>query len=192
MPDSTVPERSAPRSPAVAASSSANAGRSPGGNKQALFDAAVEVMRRQAEDRAAEREAQAARRREESRVSPIIAAGLTIILAVGVYVGVEQPAWLFPTPPVAESTEVQEASLRISMATTAQRLERFRAAQGRLPRSLGEAGSSPSGIQYEQREGDGYVLRGVNGPARVVLNSGDSLALFVGNSFQVLAQRTRR
>ena len=187
-------ERTAPRSNSIPAPGSPSASPSvgPTGNKQALFDAAVEVMRKQAAERSAEREAEAARRREQSRVSPIIAAGLTIILAVGVYLAVEQPSWLFPTPPVAESKELQEASLRIGMATTAQRIERFRVAQGRLPRSLNEAGSSPNGIVYEQREGDRYVLKGANGPVRVVLNSGDSLALFVGNSFQVLAQRTRR
>lgn len=181
---STPPAGTAPSPASPSAGSQAN--------KQALFDAAVEVMRKQAEERSAEQAAEAARRREQSRVSPIIAAGLTIILAVGVYLAVEQPSWLFPTPPVAESREVQEASLRIGMATTAQRVERFRMAQGRLPRSLSEAGSSPNGIFYEQREGDRYVLKGVNGPVRVVLNAGDSLALFVGNSFQVLAQRARR
>jgi hypothetical protein len=190
MPDPTLPERAASRP--VAATSPAGAAAGSQGHKQALFDAAVEVMRRQAEQRAAERDAEAQRRREQSRVSPIIAAGLTIILAVGIYVAIEQPTWLFPTPPVPESTEVQEASLRIGMATTAQRIERFRMAQGRLPRSLSEAGSSPNGIQYEQREGDRYVLRGSNGSVHVVLNSGDSLALFVGNSFKVLAQRTRQ
>lgn len=187
-------ERTAPRSTSIPAPASPSASPSvgPSGNKQALFDAAVEVMRKQAAERSAEQEAEAARRREQSRVSPIIAAGLTIILAVGVYLAVEQPSWLFPTPPVAESQELQEASLRIGMATTAQRIERFRVGQGRLPRSLNEAGSSPNGIVYEQREGDRYVLKGANGPVRVVLNSGDSLALFVGNSFKVLAERTRR
>jgi hypothetical protein len=177
-------ERTAPRSTAP----------EPAGppNKQALFDAAVDVMRRQADERSAEREAEEARQREHTRVSPIIAAGLTIILAVGVYLAVEQPSWIFPTPPPVESPDVQEASLRIGMATTAQRIERFRLAQGRLPRNLSEAGSSPSSISYEQHEGDRYILRGANGPVHLALNSGDSLGQFVGNSFQVLAQRAHR
>jgi hypothetical protein len=149
-------------------------------------------MRKQAQERTAEREAEEARRREQSRVSPIIAGGLTILLAVGVYLAVEQPSWLFPPPARVESQEQQEASLRIGMATTAQRVERFRMAQGRLPRTLAEAGSSGNGISYEQREGDRYVIRGANGAVHLVLNSSDSLALFVGNSFQVLAQRTHR
>lgn len=189
MMESTAPQSTpnpAPASPPPSPSASG------GTNRQALFEAAVAVVRKQVEDQTAEREAEEARRREQSRVSPIIAGGLTILLALGVYVAVEQPAWLFPAPARVESSEVQEASLRIGMATTAQRIERFRIAQGRLPRSLAEAGSSPSGISYEQREGDRYLLRGTNGPVHLTLNSGDSLARFVGNSFQVLTQRVSR
>jgi len=186
--DDTMTEKSTPRAP------SSPGPATPAGppNKQALFDAAVEVVRKQAQQRTTEREAEDARRREQSRVSPIIAGGLTILLAVGVYLAVEQPSWLFPAPARIESQEQQEASLRIGMATTAQRVERFRIAQGRLPRTLAEAGSSANGISYEQGEGDRYVIRGANGPVHLVLNSGDSLGLFVGNSFQVLAQRGRR
>ena len=161
-------------------------------HKQALFDAAVEVVRKQGEERMAEREAAAKLERERTRVSPIIAAGLTILLGVAVYVAVEQPTWLLPTPPIVESRAAQEASLRIGMATTLQRVERFRVAQGRLPRSLAEAGTAPRGITYEQREGDRYVVRGQNGPVQLTLTSGDSLAPFVGNSFQVLAERPHR
>jgi hypothetical protein len=161
-------------------------------NKQALFDAAVDVVRKQSEERAAERAAEEVRRREQSRVSPVVAVGLTIILGLGVYIAVEQPAWLFPPPPPVESRETQDASLRISMATTMQRIERFRIAQGRLPRSLAEAGSNAAGISYEQREGDRYVLRGTNGPIQLALNSGDSLPGFVGNSFRVLTLRSHR
>jgi hypothetical protein len=159
--------------------------------KQALFDAAVDVVRKQSGERVAERAAEEARRRQ-SRVSPIIAVGLTILLGVGVYLGVEQPAWLFPPAPPMESRETQDASLRISMATTMQRIERFRLAQGRLPRSLAEAGTNAAGISYEQREGDRYVLRGTSGPVQLTLSSEDSLPAFVGNSFRVLAMRAHR
>jgi len=184
-------ERTAPlsTSPAGAAPSPASPPAGPQANKQALFDAAVEVMRKQAEEQQAE---EARRKREQSRFSPIIAVGVTILLAVGLYVGVERPTWLFSEAPPVESPEIQEASLRIGLATTAQRIERFRAARGRLPRALSEAGSRPSGIVYEQRPSNGYVLRGANGPVHLTLSSTDSLPGFVGNSFQVLAQRARR
>lgn len=161
-------------------------------HKQALFDAAVEVVRKQGEERQAERALAAKREHERRRVSPVIAAGLTILLGVAVYIGVEQPTWLLPTPPKLESTAAQEASLRIGMATTMQRIERYRVAQGRLPRTLREAGAAPAGITYEQHESDRYVLRGENGPVRLTLSSGDSLAGFVGNSFGILAERSHR
>jgi hypothetical protein len=187
MPDQLVPASSPTPAPTPSTGSAPRVA-----NKQALFDAAVDVVRKQSEERAAERAAEEARRREQSRVSPIIAVGLTIILAVGVYLGVEQPTWLFPPPAPVESRETQDASLRISMATTMQRIERFRLAQGRLPRSLAEAGSNASGISYEQGEGDRYVLRGTSGSVQLTLKSDDSLPAFVGNSFRVIAARSHR
>ena len=161
-------------------------------HKQALYDAAVEVVRKQGQEREAERAFAAKREREGKRVSPIIAGGLTILLGVGVYLAVEQPAWLLPTAPKPESPAAQEASLRIGMATTMQRIERFRVAQGRLPRTLAEAGAATAHIRYEQHEGDRYTLQGENGPVHLTLNSGDELPGFVGNSFHVLAERSHK
>ena len=181
-------DRKGPASPSASPPAPPTGGAPGTPPRQALFDAAVEVMRKQSEERAAAE----ARRREQSRVSPIIAGGLTILLAVGVYVAVEQPTWLFPPARPAESRETQEASLRIGLATTMQRIERFRLVQGRLPLTLAEAGSSPSGITYEMREGDRYTLRGTNGPVELTLNSGDSLPVFVGSSFRILAARSHQ
>jgi hypothetical protein len=161
-------------------------------HKQALFDAAVEVVRKQGEERQAERALAAKQELERKRVSPIIAGGLTILLGVGIYLAVEQPTWLLPTAPKPESTAAQDASLRIGMATTMQRIERFRMAQGRLPRSLAEAGAATAYVTYEQHEGDRYTLRGENGTVHLTLNSGDALPGFVGNSFRVLAERSHK
>ena len=161
-------------------------------HKQALFDAAVEVVRKQGQERQAERALAAKRELERKRVSPIIAGGLAILLGVGVYLAVEQPTWLLPTAPKPESAAEQDASLRIGMATTMQRIERFRMAQGRLPRSLAEAGAAAAHITYEQHEGDRYTLRGENGPVHLTLNSGDALPGFVGNSFRVLSERSHK
>src|SRR5687767_13970946 len=91
--------------------------------KQALLEAAQDVVRKQAEQRRAALEAE---RNARSRVSPFVAVGSAIILVVLAYVAVERPAWLFPPPPVSESAELREASLRIGMASAAQRIEKFR------------------------------------------------------------------
>src|SRR5688500_1394919 len=120
--------------PTTAASTPSPMAPRPGG-KQALLEAAQDVVRKQAEDRKAELEAE---RRARSRIAPIVAAGSAIILVVLAYVAVERPAWVFPKPAAVESAEVQEASLRIGMASAAQRIEKFRRERRRLPRTLAE------------------------------------------------------
>ncbi|HEU5170804.1 MAG TPA: hypothetical protein VFU46_09710 [Gemmatimonadales bacterium] len=163
----------------------------PRGGKQALFEAAQEVVRKQAEERQAELAA-AAKRRARSRVSPVVAVGCAFILAMAAYVAVEQPGWMFPRPAAQETAEVQEASLRISMASAAQRIERFRLARGRLPGTLVETGSTPHGISYRRIDSTRYLLHGSNGPATLTFKSGDSLGVFVGRSFDVIAARVPR
>lgn len=157
--------------------------------KQALFEAAQEVVRKQADERRAQMEAERAAR---SRISPIVALGCAFILVALAYVAVERPTWLFPKPPVAESPEVQEASLRIGMASVAQRVEKFRDTRDRLPRSLAETGGALQGITYERTDSLSYTIRGARGHLSLVLRSTDSLKTFLGSSFEVIAQRSGR
>lgn len=159
------------------------------GGKRALLEAAQEVVRRQAEQRKAELEAA---QRERSRISPIIAVGSAIILVVVAYVAVERPTWLFPKPPVVESSEVREASLRIGMASAAQRIEKYRQTRHRLPRTLAETGGTLHGIRYERTDSLTYTLRGSSGPVALTLRSTDSLRTFVGSSFDVIGRRSGR
>jgi hypothetical protein len=175
MPDSTT------TSPTPAAPT-------PGQQKQALLEAVDQVIRKQAEDREAERAAKRTRRR---RVSPVMLVCFVILAFVGAYVGIEQPTWLFPPPPVVESREQQEASLRIGLATVAQRVDRFRQREGRLPKSLTEVGAGFSGVELVPA-GDGYMLHGRNGSVELTYRSRDSLGSFVGNSYRILAERVRR
>ena len=156
------------------------------GGKRALLEAAQNVVRTQAEARRAELDAE---RRARARISPIVAVGCAIILLVVAYAAVERPAWLFPPPPPVERAEVQEASLRIGMATAAQRIERFRRARSRLPRTLAETGGALHGIRYERTDSLTYTLRGSSGPVTLAFRSTDSLKTFVGGSFEVIAQR---
>ena len=157
--------------------------------KQALYEAAQEVVRKQADERRAQLEAERAAR---SRISPIVTIGCAIILMVLAYVAVERPTWLFPRPPVLESPEVQEASLRIGMASVAQRVEKFRATRDRLPRSLAETGGALQGITYERNDSVNYTIRGGRGPYTLVLRSTDSVKTFLGGSFEVIARRSGR
>ncbi len=174
--------------PRTAATPPGPASSRPGG-KQALLEAAQEVVRHQAESRKAELEAE---RRAHARVSPVVAVGCAIILVIAAYVGVERPTWIFPKPPAAETAEVREASLRIGMASAAQRIDKFRRVRNRLPRTLAETGGTVPGVRYERIDSLTYTLRGNSGPVALTFRSTDSLKTFVGASFQVIARRAGR
>jgi hypothetical protein len=174
--------------PTTAGAPSAPASPPPTG-KQALFEAAQEVLRKQADERRAQMEAERAAR---SRLSPVVALGCALILVALAYVAVERPTWLFPKPLVPESPEVQEASLRIGMASVAQRVEKFRDTRDRLPRSLAETGGALQGITYERSDSLTYTIHGARGQLSLVLRSTDSLKTFLGSSFEVIARRSGR
>ena len=72
----------------------------------------------------------------------------------------------------------------------AQRIRRYQREHGRLPGSLAEAGAPADWIRYEPLPPAAFALHGENGAARVTLRSTDSLDTFVGNSFQIIQQRT--
>ena len=113
-----------------------------------------------------------------------------LLTAVGLlFVLVTQPGWLFPRPP-EETPALREASLRVRMFVEIDRVERFRADSGRLPRTLVEAGSDTSGLTYLPTEG-GYTLSGVNNGLSLTYRSGTSPREFLGNSYRMVAQRGR-
>lgn len=155
--------------------------------KQALLEAFDTVLKTQAEQREAERAA-AERRRGPSRV--VILACLLAILVCVTYVSVERPAWVFPPPPTPESTAMREASLRITLANAAQHVDRFHERMGRLPRTLEEAGTEGTGLTLESTA-SGYRLQGRSGDVTLALTSGEPLAAFLGNSFDVISRRSR-
>ena len=83
--------------------------------KQALLEAFDSVLKKQAEERAAELREAEARRRSRTRVRPSVWALSAVVMFLCAYLYVEQPEWLFPAA-APESVAVQEASLRIGMA----------------------------------------------------------------------------
>ena len=159
----------------------------PPDSKKALLQAFDEVLKTQA----AEREAERAGPRQAGRVGVVAWAAVFTLLFTAAYLWLERPAWLFPVPPPPESVAVKEASLRIALANTARHVELFRQKHGRLPATLEETGTVPSGIGYESTPPDRYLLRGVNEPVRLILRSTDSLRVFVGKSFETIARRSR-
>ena len=163
----------------------------PSAEKKALIDAFDTVLKRQAEERdASQREAEA-RRRARASSRPLLAACAAILLAIGTYLAVLRPAWVFAPRPTPESMAIKEASLRISIANAAQHVERFRQLTGRLPESLTQAGAHGDGLSYSRLGGSGYRLVGENGFAHVTFAADESLETFLGNSYQVIARRPR-
>jgi len=158
--------------------------------KKALLDAFDTVLKTQAEEREAERAAEEARRRGRGTSRLVMVVCTTIVVFLGVYLYVERPDWVFPTPPPPESLAVREASLRIMVANAAQHVERFHHQTGRWPTTLDQAGAHATGIRYE-RTGAGYRLDGENGDVQVRFDSAEPLARFIGNSFEVVSRRAR-
>jgi hypothetical protein len=156
--------------------------------KKALLEAFDTVLKTQAEQREAERAAEEARRRRHAASRLLMVICATVVLFTGVYLYVERPEWVFPTPAAPESLAVREASLRITVANAAQHIERYRKQKGGLPISLTQAGAYGTGITF-QRTGAGYRLVSEIDGLRLTYDSSEPLSRFVGNSFQVIARR---
>jgi len=159
--------------------------------KKALLNAFDDVLKKQAADREIERLAEEERRRLRNCTKPLILVCTAIILFIGAYLWVERPEWVFPPAAAPESMAVKEASLRIGLANVAQHVERYRQRNGRLPKTLTEAGAHGEWISYEVTGTSSYRLVGSNGPLRLALGSSDPLPGFLGNSFEVISRRSR-
>jgi len=101
-----------------------------------------------------------------------------------------QPGWLFTTP-VPETNQLQEASLRLRMFEEVDRINRFEQSQGRLPATLAEAGGDSTNLQYAPGAA-GYSLSGRNGGQSLTYTSDVSPETFLGNSYQIIRQRSTR
>ena len=163
----------------------------PSAEKKALLDAFDTVLKTQAEEREASAREAEARRRARASSRPLLAASAAILLAIGAYLAIMKPTWVFAPGPTPESLAIQEASLRIAMANASQHVQRFRQQSGRLPESLAETGARSGDLVYSRQGASGYRLMGENGPARVTLTSDDSLVDFLGNSFLIITRRSR-
>ncbi len=158
--------------------------------KRALLAAFDTVIRSAAEEREFERLAAEAGRRRRGASRLLLVISTTILVFVSVYLYVERPEWAFPPPAQPESAEVRQASLRISVANAVQHVEHYRVQHRRLPVTLEQAGANGTGVSYQRTEA-GYLMLGDGDGVRVTFRSGDSLMKFVGNSFEVIARRSR-
>jgi hypothetical protein len=114
-----------------------------------------------------------------------------VAIVFGGYLLIARPAWFIapPPPPIAQSPEVAEASLRLGMGREAERVEAFRRKNGRLPQTLKEAGGGRMGLQYSPMGTGRYTISGTDAGIALTYDSIDSISTFVGNSYQLILRR---
>jgi hypothetical protein len=147
--------------------------------RKKLIEEYEQSKRTEAERQSAEA-VQSARRRRTTRLTAMGA--LLVVLLVLAF---SPPAWILPPPQPAPTAAEREASIRFSMFLQAQQVEHFRNTRGRLPATLGEAGTPLPGIQYLVQSATAYQLRSTTDNS-IAYNSTDSLHAFLGESMALL------
>lgn len=111
---------------------------------------------------------------------------LLFIVAAWAFIGyawLAKPAFLFEGPHAATLTATQrEAKLRFAIFLQHGRIEAFRHDQGRLPKSLREAGAAEDGVEFERTADDGYEVFGSADGTVLRLSSRMSADSFLGNA----------
>jgi hypothetical protein len=154
--------------------------------KKALLDAAQDAVQ-DAHDKAAAR-----RGGKSSNTTRIVVTVLGIaIFAAGIYLLVARPSWFFTPPPPPESVQIQEASVRLMLVREASRVRQYKAAHGKLPASLEDAGSEVSNVDYSTQGDSTFRLVTNWGEQTIGLSSTDSVGAFIGNSLKIIASRGR-
>lgn len=123
---------------------------------------------------------------------PLTLVAIAALVALGAWLAIARPGFVFERGAPDEPRAVRDASLRLAMAMQFQRVERFRDSTGALPQKLADVGPVVSAIRYEPRPPDQFTLVGENGDVVLTLRSDDVLRDFVGSAYQVLETRGAR
>ena len=148
-----------------------------------------EALRHAVEERQPSPAEQRMQRRAPRDRSP---AGWIAVLIAGwaclAWIWLARPAFVFgPPEPPPPTVEEQEASLRFAMFLQRARVEAYRAARGRLPAALPEAGPVEDGVSY-QRLGPDFVITGTRGGLSLRLTTAMDADSFLGRSIEVLSR----
>ncbi len=101
-------------------------------------------------------------------------------------------AWFAPYPPPQTSppveAKVERASGRVALFLAAQSVVHFRVEQGRLPRSLSEAGVAGSMVKYFPRRDESFVLQVSVRSHTLSYDSNLPVSSILGNAEEIIAE----
>jgi hypothetical protein len=146
-------------------------------SREALAEAALEVVRNQPTEPARPPRPPASSRRA---VLAIIAGWLFLI-----WIWSTRPAWIFGEQPPRLSAAQQQAEARYALFLMRQRVEEYRIANGALPSALSDLDRVEDGIRFRP-ETNGYALVASVGTDSFVLTSRMNADSFLGNALRVL------
>ena len=153
-------------------------------DRRALLEAYKDVVKSEA-DKRGPGSAKAAP--PKSRTALLVT--LAVILLIAFFL---RDQWLVSTQLPPETPEVREASLRLVTAKAARRIELYQSSHaGALPDPVTLAGDLPRGMSYKADASGHYTLVMSEDKDSVVYKSTDSLADFIGDSYDVIRHRNK-
>lgn len=144
------------------------------------YEALLEVLEHE-KTQAARADAQDEADRRERRARRMPYWPVAALLVITAWLWIFPPAFLRLDPPPPQPVEQEEAALRFTVYIQAQRIKAFRQANGRLPRTLEEAGEPLPGMRYTVLQPGLYQLTASTDRMTLTYRSDLPLEEFVGS-----------